>query len=535
MTTKSTVDKNRAVDHDEGFFKRLFGGLGSPKKRILRILKRELSTARIDLYRLKHDTISVPIARMLYEIYRLTYPLRQFFQLDKKTRRFTPSFEENFLLSFHNEEALAIYGKLNEESIRKVILKYGVKKATRIYEKLLSDYFDLFDRQVTMEINSIYTNLINFARFVYYDFYALLREFDPSLEEDRFLKKPSFSPAEGTLLRDEIYTLQTHLMSFNVNEKLDRGMEIASKIRGGSPLDQKHYSRLKHLITEIKDNNYLVLIIRAIDKSLAPVTFPKPAVIDIYSAFSFKIKGTVFSTINSIKDKLQEDALRSIISKIFEGDVVGRIKNYSELKNEQFATLGLPQFVHAEALNYLKAFLTDKYKSKISRLVNELIIGGIFLNKGILNALSNSYYALNDVLAHIVALDDDLDIDGNSGKTINRLMLSMKKEKSARKILEKTINDINHKAKFIIDEALLNIKDMALCLKKVIEDFKKEKPTIVSNIRKIRVSNNTQFIKELVAAYKDIYYFLRLMGLFVSLKISRADIERQKEHMTLQQ
>ncbi len=515
---------------NEGFFKRIFGGLSNPKKRILRALKKELSSAKIDLYKLKQDTVSVPIARMIFEIYKITYPIRQFFNLDEKSKRFSPSFEESFVLQFHDEKSLEMYKMLSsEEEITKKISEIGIKKATSYFEKLLNEYIDFFSKEKIFEINKTFSNLLYFARFVHYDFYLLLREFDPNLEEAQFLKKPSFTPAEGPLIREEIYNLQQALLNFDEGKLLDTGIEIASKIIGFSPIDKKHYERLKGMISTIKNNGYLILILKAIDKTLTPPKFQKAPVIDIFSAFTFRLKGFIFSTLNRIKKKIRENAIKNIISKIFEGDVVGRIKNYSELKNNHLESLNLPTFTYVEPLNYLKAFLTDKYKPEISKLVNELIVGGIFLNKGFLNKLSNSYYALDNLLQKIEDIDDDLDVDGKSGKTINRLISSINRDSNAKFLLEKTINDINKRAKVVIDEGIVNIKDLAQCIKEIIEDYKKKKPTLVSNIKKIRPTNNPQFIKELVSAYTTLFYFLKLLGLFVSLKVTRADVEKMKK------
>ncbi|KKK49191.1 hypothetical protein LCGC14_3137550, partial [marine sediment metagenome] len=161
-------------------------------------------------------------------------------------------------------------------------------------------------------------------------------------------------------------------------------------------------------------------------------------------------------------------------------------------------------------------------------VVNELIISGIFINKGVLNDLSNSYYALNSHLHNITAFENSLDSEGTTGKVITRLLQSIKREKSAKKILDKTIKNINLKAKIIIDEQVLNIKKMAQCLKNVLEDYKLKTPKIVSNIKKIRAGSNKQFIEELVKTYKDIFLLLKLMNNYVSINITMAEIEKKK-------
>ncbi len=518
-----------------GFFKKLFVRRDSAQRRAIKILKKELASAKIDLYNIKNDNISAAVARIIYDIYRLSYPLRQSFSLDQSKKRFTPSFESAFVLSFHSEDAIEIQNKFSQDYIKKLTIKYGIEKTYTYIEKLWNDYLDLFDKEKIAQINSIFTNLLYFARFVHFDFYPLLREFDPKLEEANFSKKPSFSSTEGPLLRDDIYKINRALYRFDVDEKLDLGIEKYSKVQNFEPISKDNLSKLKSLIVNLQRNNYLSLIIRAIDKNISPIPVEKPSLINLFSSYSSKRKEDVYKVLNSLKKKIQDEAISSIVSQLFEGSVIGRIKNYHELNNESFIGLGLPIFEHVKLLNYMKAFLTDKYKPSINKVLNELIISGTFISKSVLNSLSNSYYGLNNSLQIITEFDDDLDIDGDRGRAINRLLGTVKKEKGAKGTLKKIIQDTNIKAKLIIDEQIVNLKDMANSIRIILEDYKKKSHIITSNIKKIRGSNNRQFIEELVQAYKDIYLFLKLLSIYTSIKISRAEFEKNKQIVMEQQ
>jgi len=529
MTAHPSKGKKEQKPEEIGFIKRLFSGTYRAQRKTFRTLKRELSHAKIDLYKIKHDIVQPAIARILYEIYKLTYPFRQTFIFDMSTKRFLPSFDESFITFFHSEAETEIYKKLSEENIRKLVEEYGVKKTTTYLDKLMNDYLNYFDMERTKEINAIYTNLIGFAQFTKFDFYPILREFDPQLEEGNFMKKPSFVSAEGSFLRNDFHKLHKALYSFDTDEKLDRGIEILSRIRNVDLISKGNWNRLKSLIVGLQKNNYLSLLVRAIDRTLSVISIEKPYPINIFQNYSHKRRADIQSILNTIKNKIKEDSVSSIAGELFQDNANQRVKNYNESKNDQFKSLGLPVFEYVIPLNYVKAFITDKYKDNIDRVANELIVSGIFINKEILNDLSNSYYALNNQLQKIIQFDNDLDSDGNANKTIKRFLYTIKKDQSSRKILEKTITGVNTKAKLLIDEELLNLKQLALCLKNILEDYKKKNPVIVSNIRKIRMNFNKQFIEELLGAYKDIYLFLKLLSNFVTLKISKSEIEKKKQ------
>jgi hypothetical protein len=510
----------------EGLFSRLFGKEGGSKKRILRVLKRELNAQKIDLYKLKHDTISPPVAKLIYEIYRLSYPLKRYFPLDKTKKRLLPSFNDKFVAAFHTDEALTLQEKLSQDYINKLIADHGIKKSTVMIEKFLEEYLERFNREKIAQINSIYTNFLGFARFVHFDFYPCLREFDTGLEEANFIKKPSFSSAEGILLRDDLIKMHRALFRFDADDKLDFGMDIVNKIYGSETISKSGFSKLKGLIERLQAHNYLALIIRAIDKNVSPVPVERRPHTDIFQSYSQKMKAEAAKIMSSLKGKFREESVRSVEDRLFEGSVTARIKNYCEENNETFRNLKLPLYKWAKPLNYLKIFLEEKYKASINKVVNELIVGGIFINKSTLNDLSNSYYALRDSADAIKEFDDDLDIEGDRGGTIKRLLDSI--EKGSRGILGKIIHETNERAKLIIDERIVDLREMAYCLRNILEDYKKKKPSITTNLKKIRARSNREFIEELLHAYKDIYLLLKLLANYVSIKVSKDEVKEKK-------
>ncbi|UCB44948.1 MAG: hypothetical protein JSV25_12120 [Spirochaetota bacterium] len=517
----------------KGLFSRLFGKEGAQEKRCLRILKKELSAQRIDIYKIKHDTISPPIAKLIYEIYRLSYPLKKYLQLDDSQKRFMPSFNEKFIVSFHTDKALELQEKLSQDYIKTLAVKHGMKKATSLIEKMSDDYFEQFDREKIVKINSIYTNLVGFARFVHFDFYPFLREFDTRLEEANFIKKPSFSSAEGSLLKDDLIKVHRALFRFDVDENLDLGMDIVNKIHGVETISKSGFSKLKNLILRVQTNDYISLIIRAINKSLSPVATERRTQIDIYQGYSQKRKAEVTKLLSTIKGKYREEEVGSIVEKLFTGEITSTIKNYQEVNNESFRSLNLPLYKWVEPLNFLRVFIKEKHKPSIENVINELIVGGIFINKSTLNDLSNTYYALRSSLDVIEAFNSDLDIGENRGRRIKRLLDNIEKEKGAREMLGSIINETNKRAKLIIDEQIVSFREMAYCLRNILEDYKKKTPVIIANLKKIRAGSNRQFVEELLQSYKDIYLFLKLLSHYVSINVSREEV-KEKKGMTIE-
>jgi hypothetical protein len=528
-TATARTPARKAEPEPGGFLARLFGlGVNPERRRALRQLKRELGAVRVDLYRLKQDLIQVPVARMLYDLYRLSHPLRPLFPLDKKKQQLPPSVVDAFMMEFHSAEARETAEQLTEERIRGLIQSQGVKRAAARVEKLLERYFDCFDQETVQEINLVYSNLLAFARFTHFDFFPILREFDPLMEEGDFARKPSFSPAEGHLLREDVNNLNRALHSFHTDQLLDRSLEVFSRIRNTESLNRSNLNRLRKLLAEIQQNGYFSLLIRAVDKNPAPVPVPRPLHVDVFNAYTFKRRGEVLGLLNTIRRKVRDEVVGSLVGEIFGNSVQARVKNYSSAKSKQLTGLGFSGLRFVEPLNYVQAFCADKYRGLVAEKVNELIIGGVFVNKGLLNTLSNSYYALNKISHRISELDADLDTDGESAVTIKKHLSMLSKNKNSRNIIEKTVRDVNRQAELIINETLVNLKEMALCLKNVIEDYKREKPAYVANIRKIRSSGNREFMGELVGAYKLIYQFLRLLGKYVPITITRQQLESQK-------
>jgi hypothetical protein len=72
---------------------------------------------------------------------------------------------------------------------------------------------------------------------------------------------------------------------------------------------------------------------------------------------------------------------------------------------------------------------------------------------------------------------------------------------------------------------------MAYILKKILEEYKANTQNIVYNIKKIRTHKNKEFIQDLVGCYKYIYLYLKLISSYVSLQISKEEIEREKAEL----
>ena len=516
-----------------GFFSRLFGfGREGPSKQTYRQLKKELATCNLDVYKLKQDTISVPFARSLYEIYKLTGPLRQLFHLDKKENKLPYAYMEAFVQYYQSETAGGISEKLTDEYINKYAVHNGVKNTVTYIDNLRNEYFNLFDQSMVNKINVYYTNFLYFIRFANFDFFPIIREFDEVLEEENFLDKPNFQPVDGTLLKDELFKLHHALYRFAVGEGIDQGIEVISQLKNVEPMSGNSVHRLKHLIKEFQENQYVSLVIRAIDMNPATIPIRKPVTVEIYNTYAAKKMQDVRNIIHTVKERYRNEAASSIVTQLFGDGAAGRLKNYNESKNDQLADLGLPVFEYATPLNYTKAFSTDRYNAFIRNILNELIIAGSFINKTILNNLSNGYYALNNLIKKIDEFDDDLDIDSSSGSTLHRLIRSVSKDKSSRNILEKTINKVNKKARLLITEEVVHVKEMAFIIKKILDEYKSSTPTIVHNIKKIRSNKNRDFIQDLVNCYKYIYLFLKLMGSYISLKVTKDEALKQQAEIT---
>ena len=52
------------------------------------------------------------------------------------------------------------------------------------------------------------------------------------------------------------------------------------------------------------------------------------------------------------------------------------------------------------------------------------------------------------------------------------------------------------------------------------------------NIKKIRSNKNKEFVQDLVNCYKHIYLFLKLMGNYVSLKVTKDEVLKQQAEIS---
>jgi hypothetical protein len=103
---------------------------------------------------------------------------------------------------------------------------------------------------------------------------------------------------------------------------------------------------------------------------------------------------------------------------------------------------------------------------------------------------------------------------------MQRLTESVAKERSAKRALADNIEEINKQAKQIIDGQIMQLKEMELSLKKILDDYHMKTPAVIANLKKIRAGSNRQFIEEIVQAYKDIFWLLKLLSNYTSLRVT---------------
>ena len=492
-----------------GVFKRLFGS-GSAGRKTRKRLRREMAAAGVQLFDLKKSTVSIPVARRLYEIYRLTYPVRQLVRVHKNFTVLPESYAESIILYLSPKGARELHGALSGPAIEEQFRKRGFRLAAEEARKRLEEYLEYFDQQLIRRVNSRYSNFLHFIKLAYFDFYPVLREFDQNFEESNFKKKPSFSPVEGSLVVNELKSLHKVISAVEIDETIKAGLEGVAEFRGVSPPTSATLQKLKKEISHLKNAGWLPLILRAFDAGSLLPAGEAPGIKDICSTYLKKKEKQVRSLIESSTVKYREGTVAPLAARIFDKNPAGRLRNYRK-DSDPLTTQGLPGYDYTVPLNFVLAFMTDRYAEFIEPSVNELIINGEFINHDLLEELSNSYYQLAEIQGSIETFDEELGAEAELRKTIDMLLGSISRNINAVQILKKKVREINSRALRIIVKDAQSLKTMAICLKRIIEDAGTSSPSLVSNVNKLAKTRGG-LLNSLMQSYKYIRLFLKLLS-----------------------
>jgi len=500
----------------EGFFQRilsLFGGIGDPdseKKKILKSVAKDLNRSRYKFYKPKGQEALPGLAKVFFELYRVTAPAEVL--LANAT---TSAALRSFMIdSFLTPDQKALQEKLSETALVERTKTQGLQTLQNEVKTDLVALQAVFDGDLSRQIDAAYNTLLSFVNFIGFDYYFLLKKFDSNLPEKNFAYRPKFEAINGDYIGDDLQDFLEVFMPIDLDADWPRIFEALHDYRNTDVIQVDAWQKLMEPLSELRKSQVLDQIIRHLKHDpywTVDARYPNERIVEPYIQ---KLKTQVETILQRIAAERRNAKIDEVAINIFGTTVVLRMKNYTEKANVVFAKKMLGGYIHATALNYLKAYLIDYFKKDIREIADLLLIRGKWTANIQSQQLSDAYHALLEVSDQILRFDDSLADEGELGARLRSALIKSDRDKEQVKYLRTMLKDTNDKAAALVTKSAVNLITVGKHIKSLIEDHGRPHHELILNWKELEGASSRPINEWLVEIYKKIFYMVQLLQFF---------------------
>ncbi len=406
----------------------VFAGMGDPdtdKKKILKAIGKDLGRSHFKFIKIKGNEALPGLARFMYELYKVTAPAQLFLQNAGSSGALRSFVIDSYL----SAEQRALADHLTESAILEQAKTLALKDLQERVQSDLTTFLAVFDSEKTREIDSSFNTLISFSNFVNFDFYFFLKKFDSSLPERNFSYKPRFEAINAEYVADDVADFLEVFMPIDLDADWGRIFKALKEYRNADIIQAEAFQKILGPAAEIRRSQILDQVVRFIKKDpywAAQPRYPNDRIVEPYIQ---KLKAQVDTLIQRIMAEKRNAKIDEVSVLVFGSSIVIRMKNYTEKANVVFAKKMLGGYTQVPSLNYLKAYLMDYFKKDIREIVDILLIRGKWTTSVQSQQLSDSYHALLEVSADIIAFDESLADDGEMGGRLRAALAKADRDK----------------------------------------------------------------------------------------------------------
>ena len=423
---------------------------------------------------------SPDFAKFFYQLYEKVHGVQLFFnrfELEKSTNRIM-----SLLMSPRQKEILDM---LDENALfeKSKTMKYA-ELSTEV-KKLLAEFHNEFTRERVLAINAIYNAMCVLRAFVSFDYYALLRMFDPELREEDFSHKPHFYRVWGVYLVEQLADFESRLKAFLAVKNWTRVFEFINSMSNSNVIDTAEWEQLILLLETREEPPLFENICKLIKKDPKFEVKPSEYKNKIVEKYVKTIDDEAVNTMQTIFKELRAAVIRRDVRSLFPNGYSNPLKYYVSDLNELFRQKNLEGYVNCDPLSYLMLFLQKYAKDEIDYIASELNVYGKAVDKEIITDLLENCKKLTEYADKIAELDGKLNPQLAQGYRFHSFL-------SQKIVKEQEVNNIRTQLDLVNAEALKIVKgafnlllELEGIFKKLHKDCQSAQGAIVSNWKEL--------------------------------------------------
>ena len=493
------------------FLNLLFSTNTSPeavtKKKLKEIAKSLNKTRYGKWYKASGMEIKPAMAEFFYNIYKVIGPSKAVL-VNANSSKVLKSITVEYFLT---DAQLKIVQGITDNAIEERSANTDVDSLVAQVKKEVATFTGEFNTGQVQKADLIYEHMDAFINFVMFDFYFFLKKFDPAIIENNFNYIPKFQIVRGEYLIDALKDFATVLYALPQEVDWAVVFKVLEKYKNIKLVNEAQWKKIFNTLQDIKRTRVMELLICHISSDPFYRIKTEPFTEKITDSYISNVKKATNIALDKLIQKQKSGQVAVLVKKIFGDTITSGMKNYTVVSNEIFKKRGVNGFVHAEAMNYLKAFLIDYVKADIRELSDLLLVRGNWGTQSVTQDYSNSYHAIMQLATKVVEFDEQFKPGSDLSVKFRTLLSRMEREKEAGRQLQKLLDTVNDAAFKIISMTAKHLLVIGSNFKDVLEDYDKTTNNLIHNWKEIEKYASRDIKPWLIEAYKKIYDFIMLM------------------------
>jgi hypothetical protein len=442
----------------------LFGSV-STRHKTMRLLVKELKKNKYkSFYNIFSHNATQNLALFFFELYESCSHLQIKINSANKTQKLRNMVLRHFL----DEEAMDMLMQLDSgyliENFKsgepKAVIRQAEEYIKKLNEKLNSDWQKNVDKCYHLACSFIW--LINF------DYYYLLKNFNPDLIEGSFQPNQHFLKVKAAKILENLKDFIAVSEEIKVEKDWKTTFFILNQFDREADIQYDEWIYVLKKLEQVMSSNIFELIVCHAGSDpdwKNNITVKREKIAQLF------LESTVKNTHKTIKDILAAERERSIsdaVSLIFGGNKnVQGAQFYVETWNEANRVKSASFFKHTVVFNYCIIFMSLFFR-RIKSICDIYTIYGIWLNVDNMHTLSQITHDLTILSIQLSSYDLSLSDLGERGAKIKHLNDALLRTgKSAERVrLSRYIDSINDEVMIMIDRIGYNLNQLSVFLLK---------------------------------------------------------------------
>lgn len=496
------------------FFKKIIESLfgssdaDAEKRKQLKLINKRFSKSRYNkFYKRSGNEALPPLAKFMYEIYKVIYPAQTMFQAMPNQ-----NILKRLVIEFSIPDAQKnLEEQLSEEKIIEMSKQIPLSNIKAHVTKISAQYSEFFTLEKITQIDNLYKQMVVFKDFCTFDFYFLLKKFDKGFREGDFSAPPHFEKVNAEYINENLKDFITAVAAIPLDADWTTLFKILRAYKSVEPVTLATWKKIMSRLQALQLSQAFELILKLSTENPA-LELDMPAVsANIVEPYLDNLRTTAEKTVHKLLEDERNSKANDLTSQLF-GDVETQVlKNYTDSLEATFTRKGLKTYMYAQPLNYLKLFLLEVLKKDLREYYDIVVIRGQWEAQALTKPFSESYNQLLAVSEQITQFDNAIAEDGTTGLKIKTLLPKTERDSGSKNIINRLVEEANETARDYVMQSTKNIVTIGKIIKSLIDDQSKSKPELITNWKELDKYSETPLKDAGIGLYKKIYLFTNLI------------------------